>query len=122
MRKSGENIMSTKELGKITPTIKEVTQTHIETFNDTKQSINATARSAGSASKLSKSGNKNYLIKAGMALIVFPEPIVSDALGTTLLAAGLIQEGVRRNSIYLDDMPKSLKSAMNSLKAAKDLI
>ncbi len=114
--------MSTKELGKLTPTIKEVARTHVETFNDTKQSINSTAKCAGSANKLSKSGNKNYLIKAGMALIVFPEPIVSDALGTTLLAAGLIQEGVRRNSIYLDDMPKSLKSAMNSLKAAKELI
>ncbi len=114
--------MSAKELGKLAPTVNEVTQTHIETFNEVKQSMKATQKSAGSVNKLSKNGNKNYLIKAGMALIVFPEPIVSDALGTTLIAAGLVQEGIRRNSIYLEDMPKALKSAMRDLKNTKDLI
>lgn len=114
--------MSAKELGKLAPTIKEVTQTHVETLSDVKQSMKATQKSAGSVNKLSKSGNKNYLIKAGMALIVFPEPIVSDVLGTSLIAAGLVQEGIRRNSIYLDDMPKALKIAMKDLRCAKELI
>jgi hypothetical protein len=113
--------MSAKELGKLATTVKEVTQTNVETFNDVKQSMKATQKSAGSVNKLSKSGNKNYLIKAGMALIVFPEPIVSDVLGTSLIAAGLVQEGIRRNSIYLEDMPKALKSAMKDLKNAKEL-
>ena len=114
--------MSAKEASKLSEIIKEVTQTHIETRNETMQSINATQKSAGSVNNLSKSAHKNYLIKAGMALIVFPEPIVSDILGTTLLAAGAIQEGIRRNSIYLDDLPKSFKSAMRDLKKTKELI
>jgi hypothetical protein len=76
----------------------------------------------GSINKLYKSGNKNYLIRAGVALIVFPEPVVSDVLGTTLLAAGAIQEGIKRQSIFLDDLPKAFKSAMRDLKASKDLI
>ncbi len=114
--------MSAKEVGKLTATIKEATQTHLETRNDANQSIKATQNSAGSVNNLSKNANKNYLLKAGMALIVFPEPIVSDILGTTLLAAGAIQEGIRRNSIYLDDLPKSFKSAMRDLKNAKELI
>jgi hypothetical protein len=114
--------MSAKEVGKLTPTIKAVTKTHVETCCDVKQSVKASQNSAGSVNKLSKSGNKNYLIKAGMALIVFPEPIVSDVLGTSLLAAGAIQEGIRRNSIYLEDLPKSLKSAFKDLKSARELI
>lgn len=81
-----------------------------------------TTTAAGSVNRLYKKGNKNLLVKAGMALIVFPEPIVSDALGTTLLAAGAIQEGIKRRSTYLDDLPKALKSAMKDLKASKDLI
>jgi hypothetical protein len=118
-----ENTMSAKEeMGKLTATVKEVTQTHLETHNDTKQSIKATQSSTGSVNNLSKSTHKNYLIKAGVALLVFPEPIVSDILGTTLIAAGAIQEGIRRNSIYIDDLPKSFKSAMRDLRKAKELI
>lgn len=114
--------MSAKEMGKLTSTIKEVTKTHVETCSDVKQSVKATQKSAGSVNKLSKNGNKNYLIKAGMGLIVFPEPIVSEVLGTSLLAAGAIQEGIRRNSIYLEDLPKSLKNALKDLKSTREFI
>jgi len=41
---------------------------------DANQSIKKTTNSTGSINKLYKTGNKNYLIKAGMALLVFPEP------------------------------------------------
>jgi hypothetical protein len=69
-----------------------------------------------------RKGNKSILIKAGLSLIVFPEPVVSDILGTALLAAGAVREGIKRQSIYLDDLPKALKSAINDLKLAKELI
>jgi hypothetical protein len=85
---------------------------HVEMAN----SIGATANSAGATKKLWKSGNKSFLIKAGLALVIFPEPVVSDMLGTALLAAGAVQEGVKRQSIYLDDLPKAFKSAMKSTK------
>jgi hypothetical protein len=114
--------MSAKELGKLTASVNEATKTHIEIHSDVTQSMKATQKSVGSVTNLSKSGHKNYLIKAGMALIIFPEPIVSDVLGTSLIAAGLIQEGIKRNSIYLDDLPKAFKSAMGNLKTAKELI
>ena len=72
--------------------------------------------------KLYKRGNKSLLIKAGVALLVFPEPVVSDLLGTTLIAAGVVQQGIKRQSIYLDDLPKAFKSAMKDLKSARDLL
>jgi hypothetical protein len=114
--------MDPKEANNLASSVKEVAKTHVQMHTDAKQSIQKTTNSASSINKLYKNGNKNYLIKAGMALIIFPEPIVSDVLGTTLLAAGAIQEGIRRQSIFLDDLPKAFKSAMRSLQASKDLI
>ena len=67
------------------------------------------ARDAETTKQLWKSWSKPLLIKAGLALIVFPEPIVSDALGTFLLAAGTVQEGIRRQAVYVDDLPRLFK-------------
>ncbi len=114
--------METKKINNLTKAVKEVAKNHVEIHADATHSIKASASNAGSVNKLYKSGSKNFLIKAGMALIVFPEPIVSDALGTTLLAAGAIQEGIKRQSLYLDDLPKAFKSAMRDLKSSKELI
>lgn len=38
----------------------------------------------------------SWLIKAGMALIAFPDPTISDLMGTALIAAGLIKNRVKR--------------------------
>jgi hypothetical protein len=114
--------MNAKEANGLALSVKEVAKNHLQMHSDAKQSIKKTTNSASPINKLYKSGNKNYLIKAGMALIVFPEPVISDVLGTTLLAAGAIQEGIRRQSIFLDDLPKAFKSAMRDLQASKDLI
>lgn len=114
--------METKEINNLTKAVKEVAKNHVEIHADATHSIKASTSNAGSVNKLYKSGSKNFLIKAGMALIVFPEPVVSDALGTTFLAAGAIQEGIKRQSIYLNDLPKAFKSAMKDLKASKELI
>jgi hypothetical protein len=114
--------METKEIVNLTKTVKEVTKDHVEMRGDATHSIQTSVSSTGSVNKLYKSGSKNFLIKAGIALIVFPEPILSDVLGTSLLAAGAIQEGIKRQSIYLDDLPKAFKSVMRDLKASRELI
>ena len=114
--------MNSTEANNLASSVKEVTKNRVQMHADANQSIEKTTNSTSSINKLYKTGNKNYLIKAGMALLVFPEPIVSDVLGTTLIAAGAIQEGIRRQSIFLDDLPKAFKSAMRDLHASKDLI
>ena len=114
--------MNTKEFNELTKSIKEITRIHIDAQSDITRSVKTAASSAGGVNTLYKNGNKSFLIKAGLALIVFPEPIVSDMLGTALLAAGAVQEGIRRQSIYLDDLPKAFQKAMNDLKYTKELI
>ena len=114
--------MSTKELKDLTASIKEMSKNHVEASKDAAGSARTAVHGAGAVNKLYKSGNKSLLIKAGLALIVFPEPVVSDVLGTTLLAAGAVQQGIKRQSIYLDDLPKAFKSVMRDLKSARELL
>lgn len=110
--------MKIEEFKAVTASIKEMSKD----YDNMARSIGIAADSASAARKLWKSGNKSFLIKAGLALVIFPEPVVSDILGTGLLAAGAVQEGIKRQSIFLDDLPKAFKSAMKDLKFAKESI
>ena len=110
--------MKPEEFKALTASIKEMSKDRTEIAS----SVRTATNSASSTRKLWKSGNKSFLIKAGLALVVFPEPIVSDMVGTTLLAAGAVQEGIKRQSIYLDDLPRAFKSAMKELKKTKELL
>jgi len=93
-----------------------------ENRKDTYTALQGTRQQAVANQKLWKCGNQSFLIKAGLALVVFPEPIVSDIVGTSLIAAGALQQGIKRQSIYLDDLPKAFKNAMRDMKAAKELL
>jgi len=110
--------MKTQEAKHLAQSVKEISEDHVAMA----ESVNTVANGTDAAKRLWKKGNKNMLMKAGLALIVFPEPIVSDILGSALLAAGAVQEGIRRQSIYLDDLPKALKSTLRDLRAARDLL
>lgn len=110
--------IKTDEFKALTSSVKELSRSSA----DLAQSLSGSASGAGATKKLWKSGNKPLLIKMGLALVVFPEPIVSDALGTFLLAAGAVQEGIRRRAVYVDDLPKAFQSAMKELKASRDLV
>ncbi len=114
--------MKSKESKDLALSIKETAETLLSTNAEATVSVKNATNSAGTITKLYKSGNKSLSIKAGIALIAFPEPVVSDLLGTTLLAAGAVQEGIRRQSIYLDDLPKAFKSAMKDLKSAREML
>jgi len=110
--------MKTQEAKDAAKSVKEISKDYVALA----ESVGTVANGTEAAKKLWKNGNKNVLMKAGLALIVFPEPIVSDILGTALLAAGAVQEGIRRQSIYLDDLPKALKSTLRGLRATRDIL
>lgn len=114
--------MKPEEIKNATKMATKAAVEYSENQKETCKALQETRQQAGACRKLSKSGNQSLLIKAGLALVVFPEPIVSDLLGTSLIAAGAIQQGIKRQSTYLDDLPKALNSAMKNVKAAKELI
>jgi hypothetical protein len=109
--------MKTAEFKALIASVKELS----EDYADLAHSLKGTERDARATKRLWK-GGKPFLMKAGLALIVFPAPLVSDALGALLLAAGTLQEGIRRQAIYVDDLPKAFQSVMKDLKATKDLV
>ncbi len=111
--------MKTEETKVLATTVKELAEEYEAVASLVR---NTTENGINSAKKLWKSGNKSLLVKAGLALIVFPEPIVSDMLGTSLLLAGAVQEVIKRKSMYLDDLPKAFGNVMKDLKFAKELI
>ena len=113
--------MKTEEFKALTKSVKELTNMSRER-GEIANSIKTVGTSTSTTKNLWKNGRKPLLIQAGLALLVFPEPIVSDALGTALLAAGAVQEGIKRQSVYVDDMPKAFNSAMKTLRNSKDLL
>ncbi len=75
---------------------------------------------ACSTRKLGRSGNKSRLMQIGMSLVVLPEPTpITPTIGACFIAAGAIQKGIQSRSIYLEDVPKTLRSTLREIAAAK---
>ena len=84
-------------------------------------SIKDTAQSAGSAKKLWREGNKSRLISIGMAIFLIPEPTpISEIVGGGIMAAGVIQQGIKNQGLYAEDITKTLKRTMRELQETKN--
>lgn len=60
--------------------------------------------------------SRSRLIKLGLALIAFPEPTISDAIGTILVVAGLIQEKIKRSSIRAVDVYNTFQDVTKEIQ------
>ncbi|MBS7659103.1 MAG: hypothetical protein QXT06_01335 [Candidatus Bathyarchaeia archaeon] len=96
----------------------EITNGYLEVLNNFKDVIKEVKRTK----KLWKDGNNSILMKLGIALIAFPDPTISDVLGGILLAAGAIQNGIKRQSLHVDDIPKTLQNVMKELMYIEERI
>jgi hypothetical protein len=50
-----------------------------------------------------------------MALILFPDPTISDVVGTAMVAAGLVHDRIRRSGLYLEDVYKTYPRLLREL-------
>lgn len=90
-----------------------------ESYVDLIQALKGTVKETKVAKKLWRDGNKSKLIKLGLALIVFPEPTpISETIGSIMVAAGAVQAGIRKRSLYSDDV---FKTFQNTLKEIRDI-
>ena len=91
-----------------------------KTQKDASVALTTTKQEAISKQKLWKEGNKSKLIQIGVALIAFPEPTpVSEIVGAGFVAAGAIQKGIRNRSIYMEDIPKTLKNTLKEINSIR---
>ena len=109
--------VKTEEFKALTKSVKELTQSQIEFAG----SIKSATRDVAATRKLWKGQNKPWLIRTGVALMVLPDPLVTSVVGAAFLAAGAVQEGIKRQAVYVDDLPKAFNSAMKTLKDMKDI-
>jgi hypothetical protein len=86
------------------------------------QTAKGTTGQAKATKKLWRTGNKSWLIKAGLALIALPDPTVSDVVGSAMVAAGVVQEGIKRRTLYVDDAYKTFQKTMKEIRNVKDTL
>jgi hypothetical protein len=93
-----------------------------ESYVDLIQAIKDTTQGVKATKKLWRKGHNSRLIKVGLALIAFPDPTISDIIGSALVAAGTVQAGIRRHSIYVDDIFKTFQKTLREVRDTKSHI
>ncbi|MEM2521850.1 MAG: hypothetical protein QXW82_01695 [Candidatus Bathyarchaeia archaeon] len=91
-----------------------------ESYADLLNSLKGTIREVKTTKKLWHDGENPWLIRVGLALIAFPDPTISDIVGSFLIAAGLIQKGIRRRAIHIEDIPKTFQEVLKELQAVEE--
>ena len=91
-----------------------------ESYSDLTHALKETAQTAKAAKQLWRNGKRSWLIKAGLALIAFPDPTISDVVGTAMVAAGLVQEGIRRQTLHVDDVYKTFQDTLKEVRNTKE--
>ncbi|MDI6690935.1 MAG: hypothetical protein QME50_03585 [Candidatus Bathyarchaeota archaeon] len=108
--------MKTSELKTVVGALNELS----ESYADLMQAMKGTVKEVKATKKLWRSKNKSKLIKLGLALIVFPEPTpISETVGSILVAAGTVQQGIRNRAIYIDDIPKAFQKTLKEIQDLK---
>lgn len=91
-----------------------------ESYADLMEAMKGTVKEVKTTKQLWRDENKSKLIKLGLALIVFPEPTpISETIGTFLVAAGTVQQGIRSCAIYVNDVPKAFQKALKEIRDLK---
>ncbi|MEM2970883.1 MAG: hypothetical protein QW270_00460 [Candidatus Bathyarchaeia archaeon] len=79
------------------------------------QAMKDTAKEVKTTKNLWRQNNNSRLIKIGLALIAFPDPTISDIIGTALIAAGTVQQGIRRRTVYVEDVYKTFQNTLKEV-------
>jgi len=107
--------MKADEAKKMAEALKELS----ESYADLAQAIKGTARTVKTTKQLWRNGKRSPLIKVGLALIAFPDPTISDVVGSALVAAGVVQEGIRRHTLHVDDVYKTFQNTMKEVRSTR---
>jgi hypothetical protein len=108
--------MKTEEAEALADVLKELS----DSYSDTTHTVREVISAVQAPKKLWRTGKRSVLIKLGLALIAFPDPTISDLVGTGLVAAGLVQEGIRRRALHVEDIGKTFQSAVKEIREARN--
>ncbi len=103
--------MKAEELESLADAINELS----ESYADLTQALKETAKEAKTTKQLWRNGKRSWLIKVGLALIAFPDPTISDIVGSLMVAAGLVQEGIKRRTLHVEDVYKTFQGTFKEV-------
>jgi hypothetical protein len=91
-----------------------------ESGKDLHCAVKGTTRQVAATKKLWREGNKSKLIKIGVACIMFPDPSpVGEIIGAGFIAAGLVQKGIQKQTIYIGDIKKTFENTMRDVHSTR---
>ena len=111
--------MNKEEARDVIELLRQYSQNRNQTANTASTAAHGFKNELHSTQKLWKQGNKSFLIKAGLALIAFPDPTISDVVGSAMVAAGLIQIKMRNSALHIDDVYKTFPRVVKELGSIK---
>jgi hypothetical protein len=91
-----------------------------ESYADLARAMKGVAQTANATKQLWRNEKRSWLIKAGLALIAFPDHTISDVVGTAMVAAGLVQERIRRQTLHVDDVYKTFQNTLKEVRNTRE--
>jgi hypothetical protein len=104
-----------KEAKDLADALRESSSSRIETAQILNTSMRQFTGELKSTQKLWKKSGSSILIKAGLALIAFPDPTISDLVGAGLVAAGLIHTKMKNSALHVEDVYKTFPQVIKEL-------
>ena len=105
-------ILEQKELKRMVIVLQELGLSYTETL----EVIHEMSKDVNNAQKLWRGEKKSKLIKLALTLITFPEPTpISETLGAAFLAAGLIQNRIKKSTLHVEDIYKTFQNVNNDI-------
>ena len=100
--------MKTEEMKTVVNALNELNESYVDLI----QAMTDTTKEVKATKKLWRKESNSMLIKLGLALIAFPDPTISDIIGTVLVAAGTVQKGIRRRTLYVEDVYRTFHDTL----------
>lgn len=88
-------------------------------YEETLDAMRGVSRESRFVGRLWRDCDKGRLVKIGLVLIAFPEPAVSDIVGTILLSAGVIQAKIKRSTLHIEDVYQTFPKLIKELQISK---
>jgi len=107
--------MNSQELKAVTQALHELSLSSSETVS----AISGFSNELRHSQRLWRKGGTSRLIKIGLALIAFPDPTITDILGSALIAAGIVQLKMKRSALHVEDVYKTFPKVMKELTSSK---
>jgi hypothetical protein len=85
-------------------------------YSEALEVVSEMAKDVNCAKKLWRDGYKSKLIKIAITLITLPEPTpISETVGAAVLAAGLVQNQIKKSTLHVEDVYKTFQEMNNDI-------